>query len=170
MEFDKKQPIPFKKVVNSKYRKIFSVEELDELKSAYSIYEDENGLINVEKIYQIINNLGYDSSSNIMEMLKYLNSKSSNNMINFNDYLEACEKYLGSNTPDKELKEIYAMFTDKGTPDSVITYESFKKILVSFEEEMSEEDFKILFTINSKNKEFMNFDDFKKIMKRKFDI
>lgn len=171
MENEKKQLMPSKKIVNSKFKKLFSTEELDELKSAYAVFEDENGLINIEKVCQIFSSLGYETNNkNLMEMLNYLKSINKNNMINFNDFLESCEKFLGVNTPDKELKEIYSLFTEKGSQDSVITLDSFKKMLSSLGEEMCNEDIELLFSINSKNKDFLNFDDFIKIFRRRIDL
>lgn len=105
---------PHKKL-NNKYRNFdLSNEEIEELRSAFQTFEeDHSGYINPQKIISIFEYLGYSKENqNIVNMLDYLNKQTDNNQVNFEAFLEAADKFLGKNTPDKDLEKIYEMFTE----------------------------------------------------------
>lgn len=153
-----------KKTIHPSLRAHFSNEELDELKSAFALFEEENGLLNVEKLSELFINLNFDTKEkNIMNMIISLKE---NKFISFNDFLLGCEKFLGKNLPDEELKKLYASFSDDGSDSGKITTESFKKILSNLGEEMSDDEVKFLFDLNSNNKGFFDYNDFIKLFKK----
>ena len=112
--FESKKILPHKKL-NSKYSKFdLSKEEIDELKAAFQIFEeDDTGKINPKNIMKIFKSLSYDKDNkNIMSMLEYLQKNSTLGLISFEQFLEACDKFLGKNTPDEDLRKIYDLFID----------------------------------------------------------
>lgn len=109
-----KKILPHKKL-NPKYNRFdLSQEEIDELKSAFQVFEeDDTGRINPKSIIKIFQSLGFDKDNqNIVNMLEYLQGVAINDLISFEQFLEGSEKFLGRNTPEVDLKKIYEMFID----------------------------------------------------------
>jgi Ca2+-binding EF-hand superfamily protein len=113
-EFTSNQILPHKKL-NPKYNRFeFSQEELNELKAAFQVFEDEEkGKITPRNIIKIFQSLGYDNNNqNIMNMLQYLETNSVDGKIGFEEFLEGCNKYLGKNTPESDQMKIFRMFSE----------------------------------------------------------
>lgn len=159
-----------KKYISQNYKNLFSTEELDELKSAFSLFEENNNnQVEIAKVLSLFEALD-SKNENIINMLIYLKGtaeENNNKYITFNDFLLGCENFLGKNTPENDLKDVYANFTDTNSSDSVITYESFKKMIVDvLGEELGDEELKFIFDVNSKNKGFLDLNDFTQIIQK----
>ena len=172
--FESKKILPQKKQ-NSKYNKFdLSKEEIDELKAAFQIFEEEDtGKINPKNIIKIFKSLNYDKDhKNIMSMLDYLQKNSTLGLISFEQFLEGCDKFLGKNTPEEDLTKIYELFVESKENviyflfQPVITLESFRKMLNNLGEELSDEESLFIFEKNSGEKKNINFNDFKLIFRR----
>lgn len=167
---DEVNVIPQKKLISSSLRKNFSQEEIDELKAAYALFEDENRKVDSMKLGEIFETSGLSKENlNVFEMVKFLQKASSgkSGLIEFNDFLLAADQFLGRKTPDDEILQIYASFTTEGTTDSYITKESFAKVLDQLGEQMPEEQLSFIFKVNSQGKGYLDIHDFSKIFKRK---
>jgi Ca2+-binding EF-hand superfamily protein len=97
-----------------------SPEEVEELKAAFKIFDEQDtGRIYPNSVKQIFESLGYDQNNkHIMKMFEYLTEKSKESFdetITFEQFLEACSKFLGRNTPDEDLKPIFELFCDSET-------------------------------------------------------
>lgn len=89
-------------------------DEVDELKDAFKIFEEETDKIKPSSVIKIFKDLAYDlDNEHILEMLEYLNNNADEKgMINFAQFLNGCNKYLGKNTPTEYLEKVFNMFVD----------------------------------------------------------
>lgn len=106
--------LPHKKQTPKYNNSDLCIEEVDELRAAFKIFEDENQKINPKNIAKIFIDLGYDTSNkNIIAMFQYLKDVADEEeLINFDQFLEGCVKFLGRNSPDEDMKAIYDMFVE----------------------------------------------------------
>lgn len=162
--------VPQKKLILTSLRKNFCQEEIDELKAAYALFEDENRKIDTSKLVQVFESSGLSSQNpNVFKMIQHLEKigSSKSGLIDFNDFLNGADQFLGRKSSDDELLKIYASFTVDGNSDSNITKESFTRVLEELGEQMPEEQLSFIFKVNSQGKGYLDFQDFSKIFKRK---
>jgi len=111
--------LPHKRLIPKYSKYDLCQEEVDELRSAFRIFEEnDSGKINPKNIVAIFNSLGYQNDNQtVISMLNYLSSLSEDSLVSFDQFLEGCSKFLGKNTPTNDLKPIYIMFTEEENID-----------------------------------------------------
>ena len=94
-------------------------EEIDELREAFKVFEEEPGKANPENIIKMFKDMGYESENkHLVKMFENLTEVADEKgFINYQQFLDACNRFLGINTPDDYLENVFNMFIE--SPENV---------------------------------------------------
>jgi Ca2+-binding EF-hand superfamily protein len=98
-----------------------TLKNMDELKEAFKVIEEKPDKVNPHNVVKMFRELGYGGSSQgLIDMFEYLTSVADKEgFVNYQQFLEGCQKFLGQNGPDDYLKRVFEMYADKKDKNNV---------------------------------------------------
>lgn len=114
---ESKKVLPLKKQTPLYFNNKFTLDEINELREAFKVYEDENERINPKYIGKMFKDLGFESKQkSVIEMMEFLYTlEDDDHTVSFDQFLEGCLRYFGANSSQDELKDVFDMFTESET-------------------------------------------------------
>ena len=99
--------------------KIFGRGEVNELKEAFKVLEEQPDKVNPDNVVKMFRDLGYSGTNqHLINLFEYLTSVADGDgFINYQQFLDGCNKFLGQNTPDEYLRKVYDMYADSLSKD-----------------------------------------------------
>ena len=100
---------------------IIKYRNMNELKEAFKSIEEKTDKVNPENVVKLFRQLGYEGSSQgLIDLFEYLtNVSDKEGLVNYEQFLQGCQKILGQNGPDDYLKRVFGMYADKKDKNNV---------------------------------------------------
>jgi Ca2+-binding EF-hand superfamily protein len=116
-------PIKNSKKIEDEEKEEYNItfRNMDELKEAFKTIEEKPDKVNPHNVVKLFRQLGYEGSSQgLIDLFEYLTKVSDKEgLINYEQFLEGCQKILGQSGPDDYLKRVFGMYADKKEKNNV---------------------------------------------------
>ena len=145
-----------------KYTPEFDKEEINSLTKAFKLFDDRNGIMNLNNMLIALKELKFDESEPVVyDLISELEAEIKEG-ITLDDFLEKITAKLQDREGDKTIERTFELFTED--PKGTVNFEVLKKAHQDIGEEANDDDLKRLITSGASNGTDIPYDEFHSIM------
>lgn len=137
-----------------------TAQQISELKEAFQLFDrDGDGTISTDELGIVLRSIGQNPTDAQIEAMIAEVDDDKNGYCEYDEFLLLMSKKMNDSQMDEEMMEAFKTFDDKGK--GYISYNDLKRVLKSYNENLSDEEVKLMFKETDADKDDkINFKDF----------
>ena len=145
-----------------KYKPEFTKPELASLEKAFKLFQDRNGIVNLNNMVIAMKELKFDESEPIVYDLMAELEQETNKGITYDEFIEKLTAKLQDRESQRATERVYELFVED--PKGTLNYQVLKKVANEIGDETPDEDLQRLIKNGSANGTDISYDEFHSIM------
>ena len=145
-----------------KYKPEFTKPELASLEKAFKLFQDRNGIVNLNNMVIAMKELKFDESEPVIyDLITELEAETKNS-ITYDEFIQKLTAKLQDRESQKATERVYELFVPD--PNGTLNFQTLKKVANEIGDQTPDEDLDRLIKSGASNGTDIPYDEFHSIM------